>query len=152
MHVYTLVVNTPLPTKKTTVDTPKRVTKLTAAVAADVAVSVNAAAAEATLALTCDRAPLQLKPSAWGTFSRKPTFHGLSQTLRSNESPTLTQSQTRTRTAGCWFCLWLCFRLRFGLICLESAQEELLFPLHNFRKEIINYAKSSWNNNNNNVR
>lgn len=80
MHVYTLVVNTPLPTKTTTVGTPKRVIKLTDAVAADVAVSVDAAA-EATLALTCDRAPLQLKLSAWGTFSRKPTFHGLSQTL-----------------------------------------------------------------------
>lgn len=70
--------------------TPKRVTKLTDAAAAEVVV---AAAAEATLALTCDRAALQLKSSAWGTFSRMPTFHGLSQTFVHAQHFTLTQCQ-----------------------------------------------------------
>lgn len=66
---------------------PKRVTKLTDAATAEVVVTTAAAAAaEATLALTCERAALQLKSSAWGTFSRMPTFHGLSQTLRRHGS------------------------------------------------------------------
>lgn len=73
--------------------TPKRVTKLTDAAAAEVVVVAAAAAAEATLALTCDRAALQLTSSAWGTFSRMPTFHGLSQTFVHAQHFTLTQCQ-----------------------------------------------------------
>lgn len=82
--------------------TPKRVTKLTdaAAATAEVVVAAAAAAAEATLALTCDRAALQLKSSAWGTFSRMPTFHGLSQTFLPQRF-TITLNILRSRSANC---------------------------------------------------